>query len=177
MHNLKHSKIYTAPDLQKEINSILNIRQFGLHMPIGFANGCFDLFHAGHAQFLVSAKEQLGRSGKLIIAVNSDASVRQNKGLHRPVISEEQRAYILACQQAVDFVFIFSEKTVGKYLRCFRPDIWFKGADYKSSRSQLNSYECNIVKKQNTQIKFVNLLDNISSTDIIQNIHEKNNRM
>lgn len=169
MHNLKHKKIVTIDSLQKEIRQIHDMRQFGLHTRLGFTNGCYDLFHAGHASLLNSAKESLGAGAKLIVGVNSDSSVRGNKGYSRPIIPHKQRAYMVACHSAVDYVFVFSEKTVGKYLKMIRPDIWFKGGDYEKS-SSLNAYEANIAKKMNIHLTFLPLLDNVSSTNIINSI-------
>lgn len=145
------------------------MRQFGLHTRLGFTNGCYDLFHAGHASLLNCAKESLGAGAKLIVGVNSDSSVRGNKGDSRPIIPHKQRAYMVACHSAVDYVFVFSEKTVGKYLKMIRPDIWFKGGDYEKSPS-LNAYESNIAKKMNIHLTFLPLLDNVSSTNIINSI-------
>lgn len=169
MHNLKHKKIITLDTLQKEVKQIHDMRAFGLFTPLGFTNGCYDLFHAGHATLLNQAKEHLGAGGKLIVGVNSDASVRNNKGSNRPIIPHKQRAYMVACHSAVDYVFVFSEKTVGKYLKMFSPNVWFKGGDYEQSPS-LNKYEANIAKQLNIHLTFLPLLDNVSSTNIINKI-------
>jgi D-glycero-beta-D-manno-heptose 1-phosphate adenylyltransferase len=91
------------------------------------ANGAFDLLHVGHVRYLAAAKA-LG--GKLVVAVNSDASVRALKGEGRPIIPEQERAEIVAGLAAVDAVVIFPELDVRAIIREIRPDIQAKGTDY-----------------------------------------------
>jgi len=91
------------------------------------ANGNFDLLHVGHVRYLRGAKE-LG--GKLVVAVNSDDSVRARKGDGRPVMPAEERAEIVAALADVDAVVIFSELDVRALIREIRPDIQAKGTDY-----------------------------------------------
>jgi D-glycero-beta-D-manno-heptose 1-phosphate adenylyltransferase len=91
------------------------------------ANGAFDLLHVGHVRYLNAAKA-LG--GKLVVAVNSDASVRALKGDGRPIIPEQERAEIVAALEAVDAVVIFPELDVRAIIREIRPDIQAKGTDY-----------------------------------------------
>ena len=94
---------------------------------IVLANGNFDLLHVGHVRYLRGAKE-LG--GKLVVAINSDESVRMLKGEGRPVMPAEERAEIVAALAAVDAVVIFSEPDVRALIREIRPDIQAKGTDY-----------------------------------------------
>ena len=94
---------------------------------IGFTNGCFDLLHPGHAHLLEQARSQCDR---LIVGVNSDASVRRLKGPTRPVQPEAARAAVLASLSAVDLVVVFDEDTPEKTLELLRPDLLVKGADY-----------------------------------------------
>ena len=91
------------------------------------ANGNFDLLHVGHVRYLRGAKE-LG--GKLVVAINSDESVRALKGEGRPIMPEEERAEIVAALADVDAVVIFSELDVRGLIREIRPDIQAKGTDY-----------------------------------------------
>jgi rfaE bifunctional protein nucleotidyltransferase chain/domain len=91
------------------------------------ANGCFDLFHVGHVRYLRAAKA-LG--GRLIVAVNSDESVRVLKGDGRPLMPAEERAEILAAFEDVDAVIIFPERDVRALIREIRPNIQAKGTDY-----------------------------------------------
>jgi rfaE bifunctional protein nucleotidyltransferase chain/domain len=95
--------------------------------PIVLANGNFDLLHVGHVRYLRGAKE-LG--GKLVVAINSDDSVRTLKGAGRPVMPAEERAEIIAALADVDAVVIFSELDVRALIREIRPDIQAKGTDY-----------------------------------------------
>jgi D-glycero-beta-D-manno-heptose 1-phosphate adenylyltransferase len=94
---------------------------------IALANGCFDVLHVGHVRYLRAAHE-LG--GKLIVAVNSDESVRKLKGEGRPVMPAKERAEILAALEGVDAVVIFSEPDVRALIREIRPDFHVKGTDY-----------------------------------------------
>jgi len=94
---------------------------------ITLANGCFDLLHVGHVRYLQGAKA-LG--GRLIVAVNSDDSVRKLKGEGRPLMPAEERAEILAALAAVDGVVIFPEKDVRVLIGEIRPDVHAKGTDY-----------------------------------------------
>ncbi|MBN2338087.1 MAG: adenylyltransferase/cytidyltransferase family protein [Acidobacteria bacterium] len=92
-----------------------------------FANGCFDLLHAGHVRYLAAARA-LGDI--LIVGINSDASVRKLKGEGRPLQPESERAEILAALECVDHVVVFDTPTVDPLLRELRPDIHAKGTDY-----------------------------------------------
>jgi D-glycero-beta-D-manno-heptose 1-phosphate adenylyltransferase len=94
---------------------------------IVLTNGCFDLLHVGHIRYLRGAKA-LG--GKLIVALNSDESVRWIKGEGRPLMSAEERAEILAALSDVDAVVIFDEPDVQAIIREIRPDVQAKGTDY-----------------------------------------------
>ena len=94
---------------------------------IGFTNGCFDLLHPGHISLLFQAKEA---SGKLVVGLNSDTSVKILKGQDRPVQAEAARAAVLASLSSVDMVVLFSEETPLKLIEELRPDVLVKGADY-----------------------------------------------
>jgi D-glycero-beta-D-manno-heptose 1-phosphate adenylyltransferase len=94
---------------------------------VTLANGCFDLLHVGHVRYLHAAHE-LG--GKLVVAVNSDDSVRGLKGAGRPLMPAEERAEILSALADVDAVVIFSENDVRAIIREIRPDFHAKGTDY-----------------------------------------------
>jgi rfaE bifunctional protein nucleotidyltransferase chain/domain len=96
---------------------------------IVLTNGCFDLLHVGHVRYLRAAK-QLG--GKLIVAVNSDASTRQLKGEGRPRVPDHERAELLGALADVDAVTIFDSLDVKELIRLLRPDVHAKGTDYAS---------------------------------------------
>jgi rfaE bifunctional protein nucleotidyltransferase chain/domain len=92
-----------------------------------FANGAFDLLHVGHVRYLEAARREADR---LIVAVNSDASVRGLKGPSRPILSEAERAELVAALRAVDYVVIFDEPTVAPLLERLKPEVHCKGTDY-----------------------------------------------
>ena len=94
---------------------------------IAFANGCFDLLHVGHVRYLQGAKAEADR---LVVAVNADASVRGLKGPGRPVLDEHARAELVAALACVDYVVIFSDRTVDRLLTLLKPDVHCKGTDY-----------------------------------------------
>lgn len=91
------------------------------------ANGCFDTLHAGHVRYLAGARAE---GDVLVVAVNSDASVRTLKGAGRPVLDERARALLVAAQRAVDYVVIFGEPGVERLLHDLRPQVHAKGTDY-----------------------------------------------
>jgi D-glycero-beta-D-manno-heptose 1-phosphate adenylyltransferase len=92
-----------------------------------FANGCFDILHVGHVRYLEAARQ---RGDILIVAINSDASLRSLKGPGRPILDEAARVRLVAALRAVDYVVIFSEPTVASLLRDLLPDVHAKGTDY-----------------------------------------------
>ncbi len=94
---------------------------------IVLANGCFDLFHVGHVRYLEGAR----REGEvLVVALNSDTSVRALKGPGRPVLPEQARAQLVAALRAVDYVVVFGENSVEQLLRAIHPAVHAKGTDY-----------------------------------------------
>ena len=94
---------------------------------VALANGIFDLFHVGHLRYLEGAR---ALADVLVVAVNSDASTRRNKGPGRPVVPEAERAEIVAALACVDHVVVFGSKTVVPLIRKLRPDLHVKGTDY-----------------------------------------------
>ena len=122
MNTSLHRKIVSRGELQQRV---ADWRLAGERVTL--ANGCFDLLHVGHVRYLHAARE-LG--GKLIVAVNADASVRALKGEGRPVMPAEERAEILASIEDVDAVVVFPENDVRAIIREIRPDFHAKGTDY-----------------------------------------------
>ena len=96
-------------------------------LTIAFANGGFDLLHVGHVRYLEGAKREADR---LVVAINSDASVRALKGPSRPILPESDRAELVAALRAVNYVVIFDEPTVTALLELLKPDVHCKGTDY-----------------------------------------------
>lgn len=96
---------------------------------IVLANGCFDLLHVGHVRYLAGAKAE---GDVLVVAVNSDASVRRNKGPSRPLQPEDERAEIVAAFGCVDFVTVFDEPTADELIRALRPNVHAKGTEWRA---------------------------------------------
>jgi len=128
---------------------------------IVLTNGCFDLLHVGHVRYLRAAK-QLG--GRLIVAVNSDASVRRLKGEGRPRVPECERAEVLAALSAVDAVTIFDAPDVKELVRLLRPDIHAKGADYTAE----NVPERDVVIACGGQVAIVGDAKDHSTTELLR---------
>jgi rfaE bifunctional protein nucleotidyltransferase chain/domain len=116
------AKILSRPELQARV---AEWRRGGEQVVL--ANGCFDLLHVGHVRYLRGAKA-LG--GRLVVAMNSDASVRQLKGEGRPLMPADERAEIIAALTDVDAIVIFDEPDVRELIRELHPDIQAKGTDY-----------------------------------------------
>jgi D-glycero-beta-D-manno-heptose 1-phosphate adenylyltransferase len=129
---------------------------------ITLANGCFDLLHVGHVRYLHAAK-QFG--GRLVVAINSDDSVRKLKGEGRPIMPAEERAEILAALSDVDAVVIFPEPDVRTLVREIRPDIHAKGTDYTAESVP----ERDTVIECGGRVEIVGDPKDHSATDIISN--------
>jgi D-beta-D-heptose 7-phosphate kinase / D-beta-D-heptose 1-phosphate adenosyltransferase len=120
---LDRGKVLTLPSA---LDHVARWRRNGLK--VGFANGCFDLIHPGHVSLLTQAREACDR---LVVGLNSDASVKRLKGANRPVQTEDSRAAVLASLAAVDAVVVFEDDTPLKLIEAIRPDLLVKGADYR----------------------------------------------
>jgi D-beta-D-heptose 7-phosphate kinase/D-beta-D-heptose 1-phosphate adenosyltransferase len=116
-------KVRTRSELVAEVE-----RRRALGQRIAFTNGCFDVLHAGHVQYLAEARAQ---ADVLIVGLNSDASVRQLKGPTRPINDQHSRSLVLAGLESVDYLTIFDELTPLELIRAIRPDVLVKGADYR----------------------------------------------
>ena len=112
-------------DRSSLVTRVRQDRERGL--TIAFANGAFDLLHVGHIRYLDGAKREADR---LVVAINSDASVRGLKGPKRPILAEADRAELVAALRAVDYVVIFEDPTVAALLELLKPDVHCKGTDY-----------------------------------------------
>lgn len=132
-----------------------------------FTNGCFDILHRGHVQYLAEAAS-LG--DYLIIGLNTDASVKQLKGPSRPYLDEETRAMILASMGFVSAVVLFNEETPYKLIKAVKPHFLVKGGDYKEE--DIVGYD--IVTSNGGRVVTIPLVTGFSSTNIIQKIASKN---
>jgi rfaE bifunctional protein nucleotidyltransferase chain/domain len=128
-------------------------------------NGCFDLLHTGHLYFLQAAG-QLG--DRLLVALNSDASVRMLKGSKRPVQNELERAYALAALECVDHIVIFNESNLVKEIAALKPDIYTKAGDYDLGR--LHPGERTALEVGGSKIHFLPFLNGFSTTNLIGKI-------
>lgn len=128
-----------------------------------FTNGCFDLLHAGHIRLLHAAAQE---GSKLVVGLNSDVSVRRLKGIHRPILKQEDRASILAALECVDLVVLFDEDTPLELIRSLRPDVLVKGADY--TRETVVGHE--LVESWGGRVALVALTEGVSTTHIVDAI-------
>lgn len=126
-------------------------------------NGCFDLLHTGHVRYLQQARE-LGDA--LLVAVNSDQSVRELKGPERPLNSEQDRSEVLAALRCVDHVSIFEGKRVTEVIRRLRPAIYAKGGDY--TLETLDPSERSALLEVGTEIKLLSLVPGKSTTSLLE---------
>jgi D-beta-D-heptose 7-phosphate kinase/D-beta-D-heptose 1-phosphate adenosyltransferase len=133
-------------------------RQQGLR--VGFTNGCFDILHPGHVKVLTAARAACDR---LVVGLNSDASVKRLKGEGRPVQDERARAEVLAALEAVDLVVIFEEDTPIKLITQIKPSVLVKGGDY--TRDKVVGHE--IVEAHGGEVLLVEVLPGFSTTSLV----------
>ena len=133
---------------------------------IVFTNGCFDIIHAGHVQYLQEAKA-LGDI--LVIGLNSDASVKRLKGAERPVNNQNDRAIVLSALKSVDYIVVFDEDTPYDLIKQIKPDILVKGGDWPENKIVGHD----IVKANGGIVKSLSFRPGNSSTSIIEKM--KNN--
>lgn len=128
-----------------------------------FTNGCFDLLHAGHARYLALAADQ---GDILVVAVNSDRSVKSIKGESRPIVPEQDRAELVAALECVAFVTLFDEDDPGRLIRRILPDVLVKGADWPEDKI-IGAAE---VKAAGGRVFRAPLSEGLSTTAIINRI-------
>ena len=129
-----------------------------------FTNGCFDLIHRGHVTYLAFARAQ---GDALVVGLNSDASVRRNKGAGRPINNEQDRAAVLASLRMVDYVVLFDEEEPRDLIATILPDVLVKGKDwahYVSGRD--------VVEANGGRVVLADLVPDRSTSDIIRRIRE-----
>lgn len=131
-----------------------------------FTNGCFDLIHAGHVDYLTKARE-LG--DVLIVGLNSDTSVKRIKGNKRPILMEKERSFIISSLKPVDYVVLFNEDTPANLITEIIPDILVKGADWAVE----NIVGKDIVESNGGQVKTIRFVNDQSTSKIINSILDK----
>ncbi|MEA4968836.1 MAG: D-glycero-beta-D-manno-heptose 1-phosphate adenylyltransferase [Bacteroidaceae bacterium] len=156
------NKIISFDNIQKQV---LKWREE--NKKIVFTNGCFDIIHRGHVDYLSKAKD-LGDI--LIIGLNTDQSVRKIKGNTRPIQDENSRAIILASMQFVDAIVFFFEPTPYTLIKEIQPDILVKGADYK--KEDIVGYD--IVSQRGGKVETIEFIEGYSTSNIERKIKNTN---
>ena len=147
-------------------NLVLKVSQWKKNkMKVAFTNGCFDILHLGHLEILTKSEEF---GDRLIVAVNSDASVRKLKGKERPINDFQTRSNMLASFSFVDYVVEFSDDTPKKLIQIIKPDFLIKGGDYKKKDIDGND----IVSSYGGETIIIPLIDGLSSTNTINKINK-----
>jgi rfaE bifunctional protein nucleotidyltransferase chain/domain len=151
-------KIITLP---QAVSAIKRLKQE--NKKVVFTNGCFDILHAGHASYLSKAKS-LGDI--LVVGLNSDGSVRKIKGKSRPIVSQKNRAILLAALEAVNFVIIFNELTPLNLIKAIKPDVLVKGGDWNKE----NIVGAEFVKSCGGKVKSLQYINGLSTRGLIDKI-------
>ena len=147
-------------------NLVLKVSQWKKNkMKVAFTNGCFDILHLGHLEILTKSKEF---GDRLIVAVNSDESVRKLKGEERPINDFQTRSNMLASFSFVDYVVEFSDDTPKKLIQIIKPDFLIKGGDYKKKNIVGND----IVSSYGGETIIIPLIDGLSSTNTINKLNK-----
>jgi rfaE bifunctional protein nucleotidyltransferase chain/domain len=154
------SKILKLKDL---IFTLKKLRESGKR--IVFTNGCFDILHAGHVRYLSDARK---KGDILVLGLNSDASVKSIKSDSRPVVSQDQRAEVLAGLACVDYITVFDEPDPLALIRAIKPDVLVKGADWEEKKI----IGSDLVKSYGGEVVRITMVPNISTSSIIQRILE-----
>ena len=162
---MKHlEKIYDKILNRESLEEKLNLwRKEG--KTIVFSNGCFDILHRGHVEYLSKAAD-LGDI--LIIGLNTDASVRRIKGPSRPVNDEKARAVVLAALEFVDAIMFFEEDTPYNLIKNVQPDVLVKGKDYKAE--DIVGYD--IVTNKGGKVETIELVEGFSTTNILKHFNQ-----
>lgn len=147
---------------KEELTSVLNQWRFKGEKVV-FTNGCFDILHRGHVEYLAKAAS-LGN--KLLIGLNTDSSVRRLKGESRPVNDQEARALLLASLIFTDKIIFFEEDTPYELIRFIQPDVLVKGSDYKPE----NIVGYDILKSKGGEVVTIDLTKGFSTTSILEKL-------
>jgi D-beta-D-heptose 7-phosphate kinase/D-beta-D-heptose 1-phosphate adenosyltransferase len=131
-----------------------------------FTNGCFDLIHSGHVDYLVKAKEM---GDVLILALNTDSSIKRIKGNKRPILKQDERAFIVSNLKPVDYVIFFEEDTPAKIIEEIIPDILVKGADWSIE----NIVGREVVEANGGEVKTIKFVNDQSTSNIIKIIKDR----
>lgn len=152
------NKIMRKEELKKELEAL---RRQG--RKIAFTNGCFDILHVGHVRYLREAKKT---ADVLILALNSDISVRTIKGEKRPLVPQDERADVVAALESIDYVTLFDEPTPLELIEYLRPDVLIKGGDW----AEENIVGRNAVKSWGGRVVVIPETEGASTTNIIDKV-------
>lgn len=155
------SKIVTVEKLVARLDTV---RKSG--KKIVFTNGCFDILHVGHVRYLAAARSE---GDLLVIGLNSDASVRLIKGEKRPIVTQDQRAEVLASLGCVDYVVMFDEPDPLALIETLKPNVLVKGEDWTED----NIIGAEFVKSNDGKIVRIKFVDETSTSGIIERIVER----
>ena len=155
------SKIKSIDNLSKQIAELKRSGKV-----IVFTNGCFDILHYGHAKYLQEAR---GKGDILVVAVNSDSSIKKIKGKLRPIVDQENRLGLLAALSSVDYLTLFNEVDPLRVIKKIKPDILIKGGDWNKS----NIIGGDFVKSYGGRVLTVKLVKGLSTTSLINKIAKK----
>ena len=131
-----------------------------------FTNGCFDILHAGHVDYITKAKE---KGDVLIVAVNSDTSTKRLKGDARPIVPQNERAFIVSNLKPVDYVLIFDEETPYEVIKKIVPDVLIKGADWAIDKI----IGRDIVEANGGKVETIKFVNDQSTTNIIKTVLDR----
>ncbi len=148
----------TITALKKEI-----IRHRRQGKKIVFTNGCFDILHWGHVQYLQTVKKT---NRILVVGLNSDSSIREIKGPKRPILPQQARLNVLTALECVDYVIMFNEATPYRLISSVKPDILVKGADWKGKQV----VGSDVVEKSGGKVEYIKYLPKYSTSNIIETI-------
>ncbi|MCU4155969.1 D-glycero-beta-D-manno-heptose 1-phosphate adenylyltransferase [Carboxylicivirga sp. A043] len=157
-------KIHTKIKSREEAQEI--VKQWSQNSEtMVFTNGCFDIVHRGHIDYLSKAKD---KGSKLILGLNTDASVQRLKGPQRPVVDEQSRAILMASLQFIDLVVFFDEDTPYELIKALQPDILVKGSDYNAE--DIVGYD--ILMAKGGKVETIDFVPGFSTTSIVKKIKE-----
>ena len=151
-----NNKVFDIKELKNELLKYKNGK-------IVFTNGCFDVLHIGHVRLLQFAKQQ---GDCLVIAINSDESVRRLKGAKRPIVPQNDRAEVLSALACVDYIVIFDEDTPVETISALKPDIHVKGGDYDMEKIP----EAKIISSYGGEMRRFEFVEGRSSSNIVERI-------
>jgi len=150
--------------IRSKIVNLETYKEYALHgKKVVFTNGCFDILHLGHVEYLSKAKDF---GDVLVVGLNTDASIKRIKGENRPINNNETRATILASLSFIDFVILFDDDTPLNLISSILPDILVKGADYVAS----DIVGADVVIKHGGLVKTIALTEGFSTSNIINKL-------